>query len=108
MQAYTTNRHPGYFPDPEAFEPSRWISNGAITAGSAEQHDMFLSWGKGTRSCLGQHMATMELKIMLARVLDEFEVALESFRTHDDMETTDHFTLIPKGGRCGLVFEKAA
>ncbi|KAH6697163.1 cytochrome P450 [Plectosphaerella plurivora] len=107
MQAYTTNRHPNCFPEPEAFKPDRWIANGTITAGSSEQRDMSLSWGKGTRSCLGQHMAVMELKIMLARVVDDFEVTLESLKTHDDMKTTDHFTLIPKGGRCGLVFSPA-
>lgn len=107
MQAFTTNRHPDYFPEPETFNPARWIAEGAITGGSAGQRDMFMSWGKGTRSCLGQHMAVMELKIMLARVVDEFEVSLESLKTHDDMETTDHFTLIPKGGRCGLIFSSA-
>lgn len=107
MQALTTNRHPDYFSDPETFDPTRWVSNGQITAGSAEQHEMFFSWGKGTRACIGQHMAIMELKILLAQVLDEFEVELESLKTHEDMETTDHFTLIPKGGRCGLIFNKA-
>jgi cytochrome P450 len=67
---------------------------------------MMLVWGKGTRICLGQHMATMEIKIVLARMMDRFKVDMVP-QTHDEMEMTDHFTLIPKGHRCTLVFSNA-
>lgn len=69
---------------------------------------MMLVWGNGTRVCLGQYMATMEIKMLLGRVVDRFEVALAGPKTHEEMEMTDHFTLIPKGQRCGLVFGNAA
>lgn len=65
---------------------------------------MLLGFGKGSRACLGQHMATMQIKILLARVVARFRVRLASDATHDEMDMTDHFTLIPKGRRCGLVF----
>lgn len=68
---------------------------------------MMLAWGKGSRTCIGQFMATMEIKILLARLMDQFEVRLEGEQTHSDMEMTDHFTLIPKGQKCGLIFSKA-
>lgn len=68
---------------------------------------MMLVWGKGSRICLGQHMAIMELKILLARIIDMFEVRLAGEQTHADMEMTDHFTLIPKGKKCGLIFTEA-
>jgi cytochrome P450 len=107
MQAHTAQRNPTYFPEPERFEPSRWISNGAINSGSPEVRDMMLVWGKGSRICLGQHMAVMELKILLARIIDTFDVRLRGYQTHAEMEMTDHFTLIPKGKKCGLVFTMA-
>ncbi len=106
MQAYTTQRDPTYFSDPEKFDPSRWIVDGAINPGTPDVREMFLVWGKGSRTCLGQYMATMELKILLARLIERFEVNLQGESTHDEMEMTDHFTLIPKGKRCGLVFSE--
>jgi cytochrome P450 len=68
---------------------------------------MMFVWGKGPRACLGQYMATMETKILLARLIDCCEARLEGPQTHSDMEMMDHFTLVPKGKKCGLVFTKA-
>ncbi|KAH6855856.1 cytochrome P450 [Chaetomium sp. MPI-CAGE-AT-0009] len=107
VQSYTTQRDPAYFPDPDQFNPGRWINaDGTINPGTPELQDMMLVWGKGTRTCAGQYMATMELKILLARLMDQGGVALHGERTHADMEMTDHFVLIPKGHYCGLVFTR--
>ncbi|KAK3319398.1 cytochrome P450 [Apodospora peruviana] len=106
MQALTLQRDPNYFPEPDTFKPDRWISDDGkeIEYGSQEQREMMIVWGKGTRTCLGQHMATMESKIALARIVAQFEVRLPAGnKTHKEMEMTDHFTLIPKGKRCTLV-----
>lgn len=104
MQALTLQRDPEYFPEPGKFSPDRWISSkGEIDYGSPEQREMMIAWGKGPRSCPGQHMATMECKISLARIVAQFEVRLSGERTHEEMIMTDHFTLIPKGHRCSLV-----
>lgn len=51
-------------------------------------------------------MAMMEIKILLARMIDRFKVDMVP-QTNDEMEMTDHFTLIPKGQRCTLVFSNA-
>jgi cytochrome P450 len=105
VQAYTTQRDPAYFPDPDKFDPSRWINaDGTINPGTPELQDMMMVWGKGPRTCSGQYMATMELKILLARLMDRFQVALHGEKTHADMEMTDHFVLIPKGHCCSLIF----
>jgi cytochrome P450 len=108
MQAYTTQRDPAFFPEPEKWDPARWIADGAINSGTPEQREMMLAWGKGTRACIGQHMATIEVKVLLSRLAYQFEFKLEGEQTHDDMVMTDHFTLIPKGKRCGLIFSEAA
>lgn len=66
--------------------------------------EMILVWGKGTRACLGKPIATMELKLGTAALVRKFSVEIGSPTTDDDMEMTDHFTLIPKGGKCLLTF----
>jgi cytochrome P450 len=106
MQAITTQRNPAYFPDPDKFDPSRWISDEVINPGTPEMREMMLVWAKGSRVCLSQRMPTMEIKILLVRVLGQLDVRLQSEQTHADMEMTDHFTLIPEGKRCGLIFSR--
>jgi hypothetical protein len=50
-------------------------------------------------------MATMEMKLAIARLVHHFaDIRIENHQTHRDMEMTDHFTLIPRGRRCRLVF----
>lgn len=105
------HRDPSVFPDPDTFNPDRWITTSAdgkpeIDYGTPAMREMFFSWGKGTRICIGMNMAIMELKILLARVINQFEVRLASEKTHRDMEMEDHYILTPKGGKCGLVFEQ--
>jgi len=52
-------------------------------------------------------MAMMEMKIVITRLIERFAIRVASQRTHDDMLITNHFALIPKGGRCEVVFELA-
>lgn len=106
MQPFTVQRDPKYFPDPDKFSPDRWISKREIGYSSPDVREMMIPWGRGTRACIGQHMATMESKISLARIIADFEVQLAGEKTHDEMVVTDHFTLIPKGQRCGLIFNE--
>jgi hypothetical protein len=47
----------------------------------------------------------MNIRIMAARLLTKYQVKLASQQTHDDMQHTDHFVLIPKGMKCMLIFE---
>lgn len=59
------------FPEPEAFLPERWLqSEGKDLKG--ERMDM-LSFGKGSRSCLGINLAYAELYITLAALVLHFE-----------------------------------
>ncbi|KAI9813028.1 MAG: hypothetical protein M1832_006419 [Thelocarpon impressellum] len=104
-QAHTTQRNPVAFPNPDGFDPERWLSP---VGGSEEMRQLILVWGKGKRACLGKTMAMMELRIATAAIVRQFNVSLASPKTNEDMEMTDHFVLIPKGQKCMLVFERAA
>jgi hypothetical protein len=49
----------------------------------------------------------MELKLITAALIKNYEVAVSPTLTDDDMEMKDHFLALPKGGKCELVFRRA-
>ena len=61
-----------------------------------------LLFGRGARACLGRTLAIMEIKCVVAAVMQRFQVEIGSPTTDQDMEMTDHFVLIAKGQRCVL------
>jgi cytochrome P450 len=67
---------------------------------------MFMPFSKGTRACLGRSLAMMELRQVSSALLGKFRVSAAQNTTADSMEMRDHFLVIPKGGKCELIFEK--
>ncbi|KAF2667575.1 cytochrome P450 [Microthyrium microscopicum] len=101
---FTSQRNPEVFKNPDTFDPTRW---GGSEYGTRDMQDAILVWGKGARACLGQQMATNNIRIMVARIISKLQVRVENEQTHDDMEHTDHFALVAKGMKCMLVFDDA-
>lgn len=46
------HRHSDLFPNPLAWDPSRWLGGGSSSGGGA-----LLAFGSGSRACIGEHMA---------------------------------------------------
>lgn len=76
-------KDPKYYMEPEKFDPDRF---------SAENKHMinqftFLTFGVGPRSCIGQRFALMEMKLIVAEVLQRYEFESCNFsdieRYHD-------------------------
>ena len=59
---YLTHRRPELWPEPEAFDPERFVARRVDPY-------TFFPFGGGVRYCLGAAFATYEMKIVLARVL---------------------------------------
>ncbi|KAM7211957.1 cytochrome P450 monooxygenase sdnE [Rhypophila decipiens] len=63
QSAYFILMHPDIFPEPTEFRPERWIQPG-------KRLDKYLvSFGKGTRQCLGINLVVAELHLALAAVV---------------------------------------
>ncbi|KAK0267791.1 hypothetical protein LTR54_017902 [Friedmanniomyces endolithicus] len=101
MQCYTTQRDPIAFRDPDVFLPGRWLEAEPTTG----MKTLFMPFSKGTRACLGKSLAMVELRLVVLGLLSRYEVKLPPQTTEESMEIRDHFLVIPKSGKCELVFE---
>lgn len=66
----------------------------------------FIPFGKGSRACLGQNLALIEMQLITATLLNSYNVSLAVTTTEDTMAMKDHFLAIPASGRCDLRFER--
>jgi cytochrome P450 len=69
--------------------------------------EQMLLFGKGARSCLGRRIATMEIKTVVVALVRNFDFSIGSPTTDAEMAMTDHFAIMPKGGRCVLRLSRA-
>lgn len=59
-----------YFEEPRRFDPDRWDRD----AGKKFHPFSSVPFGYGPRSCIGKRLAEMELHLMLARIVQKFEL----------------------------------
>ncbi|KAJ3042373.1 hypothetical protein HDV00_007507 [Rhizophlyctis rosea] len=64
------HRNPQYWPEPDTFNPERWFT----TEAQQNPHYMPFSWGP--QMCLGMRWANLEMRIVVARVVQRFEISL--------------------------------
>jgi cytochrome P450 len=62
VSPYVTQRDKRYFPEPNLFDPDRWSGAPA----SARQSFSYFPFSGGPRGCLGEHLAWMELVLLVA------------------------------------------
>ncbi|MDE1947049.1 MAG: cytochrome P450 [Burkholderiales bacterium] len=61
-----------HFPDPQRFDPGRWLEGGGADAGSAKR--IAMPFGAGPRICPGRYLALVEIKTVIAMLLAGFEI----------------------------------
>jgi len=66
---YLTHHRPDLYEDPDAFEPERFLKK-------AYSPYEYLPFGGGARRCIGMSLAVHEMKVVLATLLERFELAV--------------------------------
>ncbi len=62
MSPYVVHRDPRYFPDPERFDPDRWLPEIA----AQRPKFSYFPFGGGSRLCIGERFAWMEGVLLLS------------------------------------------
>jgi cytochrome P450 len=72
ISPYTLHRHPGFWPDPQRFDPLRFEqANADVTHRYA-----YIPFGAGPRVCVGSHLGMMEATFVASMVARKFRLGL--------------------------------
>jgi cytochrome P450 len=77
------------FPDPQRFDPERWLQGGGADRQAA------LPFGAGPRMCPGRYLSLMELKVAMAMLLARFEIVEVHARDRAAPEEVMGFVMAP-------------
>jgi cytochrome P450 len=89
---WVVHRDPRWYPAPEKFEPERFSHERV----SQLHANAFLGFGAGPRVCVGTALATMQIVLIVATVVQHFH--LELAPGQGEVEPMPLFTLRPRGG----------
>ncbi len=90
VSPWTAHRDPRFWPDPEAFDPDRFLPEPS----RQRPRFAFFPFGGGPRVCVGNHFAMMEAAILLAMFVRRFHVELLPF---EELRFSPAVTLRPEG-----------
>jgi len=70
---WTLFRSPDFWTDGDDFHPERWLGEDARYA--SDHREVFKPYFTGSRDCIGQNLAALELRLILARMIYNFDFA---------------------------------
>jgi cytochrome P450 len=102
---YVINRNDIVFPNPDAWKPERWVKedNSDKELGGGGDRKWLMTFGSGSRMCLGNHFSTLVLKVILAAIYYNFETVIID---DEGIEQIDDMLGIPKSDKLILGFTR--
>lgn len=97
MQNWIHHRNPVVFPNPDQFEPERWLQSTQAMEASLTPFSI------GRRNCIGQNLAWEELYLAVSAIVRAgLKLRLGSEMEDWEMEIEDRFNIAPRGHRLML------
>ncbi|TQV92709.1 Cytochrome P450 [Cordyceps javanica] len=96
-QGYTLHRDADIFPEPDEFKPERWENP------TKAMKEAYMPFGRGARTCVGLHLAMIEIRLGVCLFFRQFPNATVSTKegmSDADMESKIYFLNSPAGKRC--------
>lgn len=84
MTSLLQHKDPSIFPNPEKFDPDRWLDTKSL-------EKYLVAFSKGTRQCLGINLATAEIYLTLRTVFRRFDMQLYETTERDAEIAHDFF-----------------
>jgi cytochrome P450 len=81
ISSYVTHRHPEFWENPDDFDPDRFTPQ---RSANRPQY-AYLPFGTGQRLCIGSHLAMLEARVILSRVLQRFRLELVANKIAEPM-----------------------
>lgn len=94
VNPFVLHHHPNYWDNPESFQPDRFDSENKLHPYA------YFPFSLGSRRCIGVQLAQLEVKLVIARLLQKFTINLLPGQS---LEIAENVTFCPAGGvRCTL------
>ena len=87
ISLYGVNHHHEFWTEPNRFDPERFTKE----ASSGREPFCFLPFSAGSRNCIGQRFAMIEIKVLLCHLMRHFRIVSDEV----DVEKTRGLTLKP-------------
>jgi len=81
------------FPDAHTFDPARWLEGSMRGTSASSPKRVAMPFGAGPRLCPGRYLAMLEMKMVMAMLLAEFEIEAVSGDAREQLA----FTMAPVG-----------